>query len=96
MYNIEKSIALFYVCRVLHASLTAEEGLGVGSLRPSVCPPVHSNKLVIATPLKLLSDFHETWYVDRTSYVVVHIARKCCSPDFNGRYSPWNLENNHK
>ena len=39
------------------------------------------------------SDFHETWYVDRTSYGVMHIGRKFCSPHFCGSYAPWNLEN---
>ena len=38
------------------------------------------------------SDFHETWYVDRTSYGVVHISRKVWSPHFCGSYVPWNLE----
>ena len=39
------------------------------------------------------SDFHETWYVDRTSYGVMHIGRKFWSPHFCGSYAPWNLEN---
>ena len=39
------------------------------------------------------SDFHETWYVDRTSYGVMHIGGKFWSPHFCGSYAPWNLEN---
>ena len=42
------------------------------------------------------SDFHETWYVDRTSYGVMHIGRKFWSPHFCGSYAPWNLENIRK
>ena len=42
------------------------------------------------------SDFHETWYVDRTSYGVMHIGRKFWSPHFCGRYAPCNLENIRK
>ena len=42
------------------------------------------------------SDFHETWYVDRTSYCVMHIGRKFWSPHFCGSYAPWNLQNIRK
>ena len=42
------------------------------------------------------SDFHETWYVDRTSYGVMHIGWKFWSPHFCGSYAPWNLENIRK
>ena len=42
------------------------------------------------------SDFHETWYVDRTSYGVMHIGRKFWSPHFCRSYAPWNLENIRK
>ena len=42
------------------------------------------------------SDFHETWYVDRTSYGVMHIGRKFRSPHFCGSYAPWNLKNIRK
>ena len=38
------------------------------------------------------SDFHETWYVDRTSCGAMHIGRKFWSPHFCGSYAPWNLE----
>ena len=37
--------------------------------------------------------YHKTWYVDRTSYDVMHIGRKFWSPHFCGSYVPWNLEN---
>ena len=37
------------------------------------------------------SIYHKTWYVDRTSYGVMHI-----SPHFCGSYAPWNLENIRK
>ena len=39
---------------------------------------------------------HETWYVDRTSYCVMHIGRKFWCPHFCGSYAPWNLENIRK
>ena len=42
------------------------------------------------------SDFHETWYVDRTSYGVMHIGRKFWSLHFCGSYAPLNLENIRK
>ena len=42
--------------------------------------------------LNYWSDFHETWYVDRKSYGVMHIGRKFWSPHFCGSYAPWNLE----
>ena len=40
--------------------------------------------------------YHETWYVDRTSYDVVHVGREFWSPHFCGSYAPWNLENIRK
>ena len=39
------------------------------------------------------SIYHETWYVDRTSYGVLHIGRKFWFPHFCGSWAPWNLEN---
>ena len=39
---------------------------------------------------------HETWYLDRTSYDVMHIGRKFWSPHFCRSYVPWNLENTYK
>ena len=42
------------------------------------------------------SDIHKTWYVDRTSYGVMHVGRKFWSPHFCGSYAPWNLENIRK
>ena len=42
------------------------------------------------------SIYHETWYVERTSYGVMHIGRKFWSPHFCGSYAPWNLQNIRK
>ena len=49
----------------------------------SVCPS-HS--------LSAQLQFHETWQIVRTPYVVVHITRKLWSPKFCGSYTPLNLE----
>jgi hypothetical protein len=38
------------------------------------------------------TEFHESWWVVRTQYVVVHITRKFWSPKFCGSYAPLNLE----
>ena len=42
--------------------------------------------------------YHETWYVDRTSYVVtcMRMGRKFWSPHFFWSYVPWNFENTYK
>ena len=79
-------------CRII-TCLADGESRSRNAVTPSVCP---SQNLVIATPLKLLIDFHETWYVDRTSYGVMHIGRKFWSPHFCWRNVPWNLENTYK
>ena len=42
------------------------------------------------------SIYHETLYVDRTSYGVMHIGMKFWSPHFCGSYAPWNVENIRK
>ena len=42
------------------------------------------------------SIYHETWYIERTSYGVMHIGRKFWSPHFFGGYAPWNFENIRK
>ena len=63
-------------------------------IRPSVCPSVPIS-LSLQLLWNYLSVIHETWYVVRTSYVVLEIARKCCSSHFCGSYGPWNLENTH-
>ena len=73
----------------LPASPKAKADLGVQSLRPSVRPIILSSQLL----WHYWSNYHETWYVDRTSYVVMHIGRKFWSPHFCGSYVPWNLEN---
>ena len=76
----------------LPASPKVKAGLGVQSLRPSVRPKILSSQLL----WNYWSNYHETWYVDRTSHVVMHIGRKFWSPHFCGSYAPWNLENTHK
>ena len=91
----------FYgMIRFLPASPMAKAGLGVGSLRPSVrqsvCPSVRPEILSSQLLWNYWSNYHETWYVDRTSYVVMHIGRKFWSPYFCGSNTPWNLENTHK
>ena len=62
----------------LPASPKAKAGLGVQSL---------SSQLL----WNYWSNYHETWYVDKTSYVVMHIGRKFWSPHFCGSYVPWNF-----
>ena len=74
------------------ASPKAKAGIGVQSLRPSVRPKILSSQLL----WNYWSDFHETWNVHRTAYVVMHIGRKFWSPHFCGSYALWNLENTHK
>ena len=59
------------------------------SVRLSVRPKILSSQLL----WNYWSNYHETWDVDRTSYVVMHIGRKFWSPHFCGSYAPWNLEN---
>ena len=66
------------------------------SVRPSVCPSVLPKILSSQLLRNYWSNYHETWYVDRTSYVVMHIGRKFWSPHFCGSYAPWNLENTPK
>ena len=70
------------------------------AVTPSVCPPVCSSVRPKILSSQLLwnywSIYHETWYVDRTSYGVMHIGRKFWSPHFVGSYAPWNLENIRK
>ena len=54
----------------------AKAGLGVQSLRPSVRPTVRPKILSSQLLWNYWSNYRETWYVDRTSYVVMHISRK--------------------
>ena len=95
----EVRMLVSYNCN-LPASPKAKAGLGVQSLRPSVrlsvCPSVRPKILSSQLLWNYWSDFLETWYVDRTSYVVMHIGRKFWSPHFCGSYALWNLENTHK
>ena len=62
---------------------------------PSVCLSVRPKILSSQLLWNYWSNYHETWYVDRTSYVVMNIGR---NPHFCGSYMyvPWNLENTHK
>ena len=80
----------------LPASPKAKAGLGVQSLRPSVCPSVRPKILSSQLLWNYWSNYHETWYVDRTTYVVMHSGKKFWSPHFCGIKAPWNLENTHK
>ena len=66
------------------------------AVTPSVCPFVRPKILSSQLLWNYWSNYHETWYVDRISYVVVHIGRKFRSPHFCGSYAPWNLENIRK
>ena len=66
------------------------------SVRPSVCLSVCPKILSLQLLCNYWSNYHETWYVDRKSYVVMHISRKFWSPLFCGSYAPWNLENIRK
>ena len=54
------------------------------SLCPSFCPSVRPKILSSQLIWNYWSNYHETWYVDRTSYVVMHISRKFWSPHFFG------------
>ena len=80
----------------LPASPKAKAGLGVQSLRPSVRPSVHPKILSSQLLWNYWSNYHETWYVDRTSYGVMHIDRNFWSPHICWIYVPWNLENTYK
>ena len=62
------------------------------SVCTSVCPKFLSSQLL----WNYWSNYHETWYADRTSYVVMIIGRKFWSLHFCGSYAPWSLENTHK
>ena len=66
------------------------------AVTPSVCPSVRTKILSSQLLWNYWSNYHETWYVNRTSYVVMHIGRKFWSPHFCGSYVPWNLENTYK
>ena len=80
----------------LPASPKAKAGLGVQSLRLSVRPSVRPKIMSSQLLWNYWSNYNETWYVDRTSYVVMHIGRKFWSPHFCWSYVPWNLENIRK
>ena len=92
----------------LPASPKAKAGLGVQSLRPSVrpsicpsicpsvCPSIRPKILSSQLLWNYWSNYHETWYVDRTSYGVMHIGRKFWSPYLCWTYVHWNLENTYK
>ena len=61
----------FFISMFLPALPKAKAGLGVQSLRPSVRPFVCPS-----VPKSCHRNSSETWYVDRTSYVFMHIGRK--------------------
>ena len=66
------------------------------SICRSVCPSVLHKILSSQLLWNYWSNYHETWYVDKTSYVAMHISMKFWSPHFCGSYAPWNLENTNK
>ena len=53
-------------------------------VRLSVRPKILSKQLL----WNYWSNYHETWYVDRTSHVVMHIGRKFWFPHFCWSYVP--------
>ena len=72
--------------------VTKGESRSRSAVTLSVRPKVLWSQLL----LNYWSNYHETWYVDTTSYVGMHIGRTFWSPYLCGRYAPWNLENTHK
>ena len=70
------------------------------SWTPPVCPSVRPKILSSQLLWNYWSNYmyHETWYVDRTSYVVtcMRMGRKFWSPHFCWSYVPWNFENTYK
>ena len=76
------------------------QGILISSFLWELGPLELRKYLWMALSLQLLwnywSIYHETWYVDRTSYGVVHVGREFWSPHFCGSYAPWNLENIRK
>ena len=84
----QRAILIEGLSGFLPASPKAKAGLRVGSLSPSVRPKILSSQLL----WNYWSNYHETWFVDGTLYVVMHIGRKFWSPHFCGSYAPWNLE----
>ena len=69
---------------------------GESRSRSAVTPSVRPKILSLQLLWNYWYNYHETWYVVRTSYVVMHIGRKVWSPHFCGSYVPWNLENTYK
>ena len=89
----------FYYLLVIFTCVAEGERRSRSAVTPSVCPSIFPSVRPKILSSQLLwnywSNYHETWYVDRT-YVVMHIGRKFWSPHFCGSYAPWNLENTHK
>ena len=89
----------WYVDRTLWCYAYGQEIL-IPSFLLELCPLELRKYLYMTLSLQLLwnywSIYHETWYVDITSYCVMHIGRKFWSPHFCGSYASWNLENIRK
>ena len=81
---------MFFTC------VAEGESRSRSAVTPSICPSVRPKILSSQLLWNYWSDFHETWFVDRTSYGVMRIGRKFWSPHFCGSYAPWNLENIRK
>ena len=93
-----KRCCVIYKChiQVSFTCVANGESRSRSAVTPSVCPSVRPKILSSQLLWNYWSDFHGTWYVDRTSYGVMHIGRKFWSPHFCGSYVPWNLENTYK
>ena len=83
-------------CLLFFTCVTKGESRSRSSVTTSVCPSVRPKILSLQLLWNYWSNYHETWYVDRTSYVVMLVGRKFWSPHLCGSYAPWNLENTHK
>ena len=98
-YLQQLSIFMFFCCFPQSMFFTCSakgESRSSSAVTPSVCPSVRPKILSSQLLWNYWSDFHETWYVDRTSFGVMHICWKFWSPHFCWSYVPWNLENTYK
>ena len=87
---------LYYYNSTIIACVAESESRFRSAVTPSVCPSVRHKILSSQLLWNYWTNYHETWYVDRTSYVVMHIGRKFWASHFCGSYALWNLENTHK
>ena len=68
---------------MIFTCVTKGESRSRSAVTPSVCPKILSSQLL----WNYWSNYQDTWYVDRTSYLVMHIGRKFWSPHFYGSYA---------